>query len=1009
MRAQRMVQAMAIAGLLLVPASVGAQLGVGGLAGVVRDTTGAVLPGATVEAASSALIEGVRVVVTDSQGRYRIIELRPGIYSVTFTLPGFNTTRREGIELTTGFTATVNADLVTGGIEETVTVTGASPLVDVQNVRTQNVLDREVLESLPTAKMTNAFAAVTLGVVASGRPDVGGVNGESPTALAIHGGFSGDMKYLMDGMNYNYSFSRGGGASRAYYLNHVMAQEIVLEVSGQGAESETSGVQINVVPKEGSNVMSGGLEGAWAGKALQGDNLDQTLQDRGLTAVPGLKRVYDFGGDIGGAIKRDKLWWYASLRWMQAENFQPASFHNASLHTMFYTPDLSRPAWLAFPASDYTARLTWNAAENHKITFFESFQRNCSCFFGVQSLQSPESSKMVQTRPSLTQVTWTHTPSNRLLFEAGFTGGINNQDIYRHDESALTDIPIRELTTGQRYGGPIQSDTSISVIDIGETNPHQINGRFSVTYVTGTHNFKVGFRTYMGFVSRFHELPANPDVPGGPSLQYRFRNQVPNGLVQYLSPHTESERTRETGIYVQDQWTLQNMTLNLGLRFDQLLEWVPASTRPPSFFTPELSFPPVDDVPNWKDVSPRLGIAYDLFGDGRTALKASLGKYLRGDGSNIALANNPANTVVVAARRTWNDANGDFIPDCDLKDNFPNGECGQISNLAFGTPQIRTAWDDDLLRGWGKRNSNWQTSVSIDHELRPGVGLRFGYFRTSFDNFTATENLAVSAADFDPFCITAPVDSRLPGGGGNEVCGFFDIKPEAFGLSNRLISLSSNFGEQSEVYNGVEAEINARFGDGGLFSGGLSTGRLVTDRCDIVLNRPDVTAGSTIMGNSSPTASTDFCRAEQPWEAVTQVKIQFAYPLPGDFMASAVYQNLPGRPADASFVATNADIAPSLGRNLGRCRGTATCTGTATITDLYPTYTKREDRLNQVDIRLTKIVPWGGGNLRVMADLYNAFNGNAVDRVNTRFGPSWLRPTAILSPRLLKLGARFDF
>ncbi len=1005
--------------LLLLPAEVGAQLNVGAIAGVARDATGAVVPGVTVEAASPALIEGVRVVVTDNQGRYRIIELRPGTYTVTFTIPGFSTTRREGIELTTGFTATVNADMVTGGIEETVTVTGASPLVDIQNVRTQNVLTREVLDALPNAKMTNAYAALTLGVVASGLPDVGGINGESATALAIHGGSSGDMKYQMDGMNYNYSMSRGGGASRAYFLNHVAAQEVVLETSGQGAESETGGVQINIVPKEGSNQTSGSLEGAWANESLQANNIDDALRDRGLTAAPTVRAVDDFGFGIGGPLKRDKLWYYASYRKMRADRFQVGNFFNKTLHTMFYTPDLDRQAWISFPAHDFTGRFTWAASPNHKFSFYESFQRNCSCYFGTTSNVSPEAARHTQTRPSLTQATWTYTASNRLLYEAGFTGGINNRDVTRTEEALPTDIPIRELSTGTRYGGPIQSDSSISLADLGETNPHQINGRFSVTYVTGSHSFKVGIRTYMGFISRLHTLNGNPDIPGNPALQYRFRIPtggtvpVPNSLVQYLSPHPESERTEEIGIFIQDQWTQDRMTLNLGLRFDRMRQWVPASTRPASFFTPELSFPAVDDVPNWKDISPRLGIVYDIAGDGRTAIKASYGRYLLGDGTRTSGANNPSNTVVVAARRNWDDftfpdgdpRNGNFIPDCDLKDNFANNECGTINNLAFGTERIVTSWADDLLRGWGVRPSNWKASVSFEHELAPGVGMRVGYYRTWWSNFRATQNTLVSAADFDPFCITQPVDSRLPGGGGSEVCGFFNITPDKFGLSQRFLQPASNFGDQSEVYNGIEAAVTARFGDGGLLSGGVSSGTLTTDNCDIVLNRPDVSATSTIMGNSSPTASTDFCHAVQPWEAVTQIKIQAAYPLPGDFQASLVFQNLPGRPADASFVARNADIAPSLGRDLAGGRSTAT------IADLYQTYDNLEGRMTQVDLRLTKSIPLGGGGarLRAMVDLYNVLNGNAINSVTTRYGSSWLVPRAILSPRLLKLGARIDF
>ncbi len=212
----------------------------GSIAGVVRDTSGGVLPGVTVEAASPALIEKVRSVVTDAQGNYKIVELRPGTYTVTFSLPGFSTVRRDGVELTTGFTAAVNADLKVGSLEETVVVTGASPVVDVQNVRSQQVLSRDLLDTLPTAKTVSAFANLTLGVTGMSSPtvDVGGNKGETFLAFSVHGGRTGDGRTLLDGMDMNYS---GTGAHRNQ-VNQALIQEVALQTRGMSADTENGGV-----------------------------------------------------------------------------------------------------------------------------------------------------------------------------------------------------------------------------------------------------------------------------------------------------------------------------------------------------------------------------------------------------------------------------------------------------------------------------------------------------------------------------------------------------------------------------------------------------------------------------------------------------------------------------------------------------------------------------------------------------------------------------------------------
>src|SRR5262245_43756442 len=312
--------------VLALPGVAGAQSAASGaIAGTAKDTTGAVLPGVTVEAASPALIEKVRSVVTDGNGEYKIVDLRPGTYTVTFTLPGFSIFRRDGLELTTGFTATVNAELRLGGLEETVTVTGATPTVDVQNVRSQTLLSREVIDTLPTGKTISGYAALIVGaaVVGSGgsMQDVGGDRGEQFGTILIHGSRSDDGRLMYDGLRFNNAYAGGSGRARFWLPNQVAVQEVAIETGGISAEAETGGVQQNFVPRDGGNSFKVYFSTAFTNTDLQGSSRTNELRARGLTASKRTKQIYDYGGGVGGPIARNRLWFYASQRWWGTKQY----------------------------------------------------------------------------------------------------------------------------------------------------------------------------------------------------------------------------------------------------------------------------------------------------------------------------------------------------------------------------------------------------------------------------------------------------------------------------------------------------------------------------------------------------------------------------------------------------------------------------------------------------------------------------------------------------------------
>ncbi len=322
---------------LVLPALAGAQTLGASIAGTVRDTSGAVLPGVTVEAASPALIERLRTTTTDGTGQFRIIDLRPGTYTVTFTLQGFNTSRREGVELAGTFVATINMEMRVGALEETVTVTGESPIVDVQSARRQQVIDRDALTAIPSSRSFHNIAALVPGVTTSGSQDVGGVVGPSVVTFQAYGGRSGEGRLQVDGVGVG-----GNTAGSSYYVADLTnAQEVSITTSGGMGEAEVGGPIINIVPRSGGNTLRGSLFATGANDALQGDNFTDELRAAGLTNPATLIKMWDLNGAIGGPIRRDRLWYFLTTRY---------SGNRKNIENMFYNQNAADPnAWTYVP------------------------------------------------------------------------------------------------------------------------------------------------------------------------------------------------------------------------------------------------------------------------------------------------------------------------------------------------------------------------------------------------------------------------------------------------------------------------------------------------------------------------------------------------------------------------------------------------------------------------------------------------------------------------------------
>jgi hypothetical protein len=971
-----------------VPGSALAQTALGSIAGVVRDATGAVLPGVTVEASSPALIEKVRAAQTDAEGRYQVIELRPGIYTVTFQLEGFNTVRREGIELTTGFTAAVNADLQVGSMAETITVSGQSPVVDLQNTKQQVVMTRDVIDNVPTGRSFQNLGVLIPGVTGGqvvGSPinqDVGGSSGQSFMTLAIHGGRQTDQRIDLDGMSTS-AWTRPDSSAIVFTDGNI--EEYNISVAANSADTETGGVRINLIPREGGNTFRGSFFANYAAPGLQGQNNNDDLRARGLLDANKMKSMWSVNPTFGGPVKQDKLWFFLTYTYSRTDTLVGDSYLNSDPTAWDFVPDLTQQAIDDQYSKDISTRITWQASRRNKIAGYFSYNNSCHCHFLIGRANSPipvnsEASTLLHIPNTVGQLTWSSPMTNKVLLEAGFSYILEDQQFNPRPESVSPQISDSgKNVTYRATSSNLQAYTPV------------YGSRGSMSYVTGSHAFKTGFTMTIGRYEQTSRRVGN--------LAYTALNGIPTGVTYHGTPVLAvNEVSPILGLYGQDQWTMRRLTLNLGLRLDIFRSGYPDQNVPATQFVPvPRSFPAMDAV-SWKDLNPRFGASYDLFGNGKTAVKASANRYVLGEGTGRASTINPIQSNNTMTRQ-WIDANGDRQVQGDPFNPALNGELGPSTNLNFGRPVVSFRYDPEWAFGFQNRPYNWEFSGGVQHELMPRVSVSAAYFRRIYGNFTVTDNVLVGPQNYSPYCVTAPADPRLPSGAGEQICGLLDLNTDKVGQLDRVGTFASNFGNQFEHWNGVDLTMNARLPNV-LLQGGVSTGRTFEDSCEVVRAVPEAAAAGNVNSDR-------FCRTQSPF--LTQVKLLGAYTLPYDIQLSGTFQTSAGPEVTASSTYVNAQIAPSLGRNLS--------SGTTATIGLVEPKTTYGERLYQVDFRFSKKFNLNRARFQATVDLYNALNENTVlvqsnvygATIGATAGSAWLRPQGILPARIVKFGVQANF
>jgi Carboxypeptidase regulatory-like domain len=995
--------------LLVLPTLAHAQAS---LAGVVRDTSGAVLPGVTVETTSPSLIEKSRSVVTDDTGQYKIVDLRPGTYAVTFTLSGFNTIRREGIELSGSFAATVNVELRIGSIEETITVTSETPIVDLQSAAKQRVLGQEVLNGVPTGR-TPLTTAILIPGMNINNQDVGGTNIINTTGgnITIHGSSGNDQRIMIDGLS-TANAELAGQASN-FLPNMGSSQEVAVDYSSGTADQATGGVRINMIPKEGGNQLRGYFFGTAVNDSFQGDNYTQSLKDRGLRTPNSIKLNYDFNPGLGGPLVENRLWFYGSARWVKTQNYIGGMFYNKNegiKNIWTYDADFDRPAFVNATQQSVNLRLTLQANPKNKFSFFWDEQGRCQCA-NVNATTSPEAAIEIKYPiQRMGTVAWTSPVTSRLLLEA--RGGFRGEN-YKYNATPAGDPYLQLIAVTEQasvagapaglmyHGGGIGGQTQTQPFQ--NTYGRNFDVMAAASYITGSHAFKAGFTDTI--VLRDESLSDNDY-----HVSFRFNNGVPNQITERTTPYQKSQRQPAAiGLYAQDRWTLDRLTLTLGVRFDYLDIYIPAQHLGPAPLVPTRNLDlPKTDLVSWKDVTPRLAGIYDLFGNGRTALRASLNKYLIAQGVQgpYGDAISPVNRLANFVPRNWTDGNRNFLPDCDLTNpadqNFlasGGDRCFAMTDQNFGKPTPSTTIDPAILNGYGVRPYNWEFSAGVQQQLAPRVSVDVGYFRRWFGNFAVTDNRALAATDFTAFTVTAPVDDRLPDGGGYQVSQLYDANKIV--ASDNYFTFASNYGEQIQQWNGIDLTVNARMRGGLLLQGGLSTGKTTTDSCEIRAQLPELSlAAPFTLGLTNP-----YCRVETPF--LTQYKFLGSYTVPKiDVLVSGSFQSLAGPLLVANRVVPNAEVRESLGRDL--------IGGAANVTvNLVPAGSLFGERLNQLDMRFAKLLKAGRTRTSLNLDLYNVFNVSTVLTENATYSNAsltgWRVPTSILTARFAKISVQVDF
>jgi hypothetical protein len=853
-----------------------------------------------------------------------------------------------------------------------VTVSGQTPVVDVQSTARAQVLNRDILDAVPAGRSYQGYAQMVPGISLSS-PDVGGEASMQNTYMSVHGASSANVTMQVDGQMVNGLQSDG---SVQTYFNNMMSEEMSFQTAGIGADVSGGGVKVNMVPQTGGNRFAGAFFAGWAPGEWQSDNLTEKLRSQGLSDASSILKLWDFNFSEGGPLRKDKLWFFFSARhW---GNY-------ATVADTFYSPDYGKSfaPTSGEPGVDdqyirsALLRLTWQMTPRMRITGYND-QIDKYRGHNMSAGTDPATAARNWYTPHYYTgaVKWTMTASDRMLFEAGYS---TNIEIYTNHSVDPT-IP-KARGTAAWYATPVKTD-----IDLGttwfaaadtSTGPERYVMQASMTYVTGTHNIKTGIQRTWG--------PFNHTEDRNADLIQRYRRGVPDSVRVYNTPRWWQERLNsDIGLYIQDSWTLKRLTLNPGLRWEYLNGQNTATVSGGGRFVPERRVPVMENVPDWKDFSPRFGIVYDLFGNAKTAIKGTFSRYNGANTTGFA-ANYNALASSNTADLSWTDLNRDDVAQGELGCAYLTAGCEiNFAQLPFGFGSLTSLRTPDPNYA---RPYNVETSASVQHELLPRVSVTASWHHRVFHNLDVTDYTFRTPADYSPVTVVSPFDG--------EVFTVYNINTAANQRVERVDFASK---DRQQIYDGFEFNFAARLPGGAQLFGGTTTQHTMTVNCD----QPD-----------DPN-QLRFCdERERPNPFRTQVKIAGSYMLPWGIQTSASLQSEPG-PA----LLTNWNIARTA-RYAADCKSPCTpgalivpgMTTAQLIVPLIPSGYEFMDRFNQFDIKLAKLFNVRGVRMTGQFEMFNSLNASPVLalRNGTTTGGTYFGTAAYHQPGDIPQGRLYKF
>jgi hypothetical protein len=942
-----------------------AQLQTGSILVRAVDADGVAVPGATVTIRSPNLMAPQLTGTTDQTGAHRFPSLPPGLYTVQVDLQGFQSLLREGIQVRVGGTATIDFALELANVEETITVTADSPVVDLTAATHDVNLDAQLLSDTPGGRDIWSIVEYKVPGLVMGSPDVGGNQGGLQRSITARGTPNNQNTQMLNGVNVGDPAAIGFAG---YYYDPSALEDVQVSTGAQDITVPAGGVFINMVTKSGRNDFNASALFTYQGSGTQWDNIDQTLQDEGIRPeANAVDRITNFNVNAGGAIIQDKLFIFGAL-------------NDQRIHVnVVGFPAVPTPGVQNEP-TDITsvfARPTWQVNEDHRLDFTVSWQVYDKVNRGASASNTPESSWHEHDILAVYQGLWNWILNNNLFAETRIS--FNSIDFplqLKTDQQTLFDF-----TTGFRT----RANTNEFQFDRQRLQfssnwqyyvPEDFGGRHELRF--GIDNAytpdSVGILRNDQVGLRYRSLTDGDDLAG------------PVDVDIFNTPLEQKRAVDTLAIYGQDTFSTSRFTFTGGLRFERVEGWLPAQESPPSEYFPEgtvipiegeddfvvqRSFGEVRDIPLWHNLGPRGSVVYDLFGDGRTALKASAARYYDIIGTGTPGNLNPNGTI--QSRYVWNDLNGDLL--------FQDGEQGDL--LFTAVPEtlesLRETVAEDLRRPY---RNEW--TVGIDHELRPLLLVSATWIQRQ-------EHDPITTIDSVPFDAYTPVDVVEPGRDG--VSGTADDQMiTVFNENEPLqthVQQQRNDNRVAERYKGLELLASKRYSNGWQLLGGYTWS-------DAEVDADDVESPNDLVNAAGPSGG----RAHQ-------FKVTGSYLFPYEIMFSGNFRFESG-----PYITRNVNIS---GLNQGTINVNAEPRGDLTL-DWLPT----------LDLRARKSFTFGNSILDLDVDIYNLTNANTVFNVRQNTGltnvrqagdpngqinriPTFLSPTGILGPRIIRFNVGFSF